>query len=383
MRRMLSLIVALLLVVTVFAGCQTKPITTTTTAPQETKPEKGSSLVEYDPDRRIYFLCNNRYCNFYDDVTLVNRVSGYILSKDELKLDSISVSVPTTHPYTIDVYEENVERGTEYILNKPNAMKFYIYEAAQGIDFYDQDSEQYANAVQEALAQFKELKADDLPMFYYYSYSIMFDNTVPYPDEEITYVDITIEGQIYRQDIGCVRLISKENFPLDYEISKRNSVLNVMNTFYNEGIFQFNILQKITADEDTTVRELTFLGDDWTVLSLRVQGTVGGMKSNFEWDGKTPFDLYKGDAVSISGVLYNPHLDGLNYQLLLQAVLGTEVNSKMYGYSFEQRMTFLPNPYELYAIIFDGVDMEPYYRGYYYKYNELWRKAYLDKIPKE
>lgn len=63
---------------------------------------------------------------------------------------------------------------------------------------------------------------------------------------------------------------------------------------------------------------------------------------------------------------------------------GWQVNIKIdctengeYRYMVAQwRNSTTLNVYEEYAMIFWGLDMEPYYRDHYYQYNELWRKDY-------
>ena len=388
MKRIICYFLVCVVILACIAGCVTNQPTnntSTTTLPEETKPEKGSSLAEYDPEREIYFLFGNRYCDFYNGQKNQTLwwVTYYMISKNALDLDGISLSLPTEHPYSVEKFEEKVERGTEYMLNNTKGMPFYVYEAYQGIDFSDLYSEQYQQDVENALTAFKKLTVSDIPELYVYSFLVEFDHNIPYKGEEITYAEVTVDGEVYRQDIGCVRLMSDEDCPFAYETTGRITVTNVISGLYNDGLFQYSFGGNYTAWADMTVKELTFLGEGWTALRLHVTGTIGGMSSNFEWDGKSPFDLYEGDTISISGVLHNPHLDDLTYQFLLQAVMSIEVDGRMYGEGFAQRVVADTNYYELYAIIFDGVDMEPYYRGYYYEKNELWRKAYLDKIPKE
>ena len=210
----------------------------------------------------------------------------------------------------------------------------------------------------------------------------MFDNTVPYSDEEITHLDITIDGQLYQPDIGSIRLHSEENHPFDFKVKNRTYGLIQLNCLYNDGLFRYSLFEEIIAEEDTTIKGLQFLGDNWEVLNLVVHGTVGGMNVNFTWDGKTPIELFAGDKVTFDGVLYNPNLTGLFYQTLLQSVLIIEQNGETEGHNYRQLVVLIPDNYELYAVIFDGIDMEPYYRGYYYEKNELWRKSYLEQLGK-
>ena len=383
-KRNIARIMAVLFLLSVLVGCaeqaSTQASTAGTTAPTETKPSKGSSLVVYDPDRTIYFLCQNSL-DMYSSFPGYARFNFIILSKEALNLETIEVSVPTSQPYTVDKFETEIPRCTEDMqAGESKAMKFYIYEAYQGVDFYDQSSEQYEQDVANALENFKNLTTEDLPEFYRYGFLVMFDNTVPYSDEEITHLDITIDGQLYQPDIGSIRLHSEENHPFDFKVSNRTYGLVQLNCLYNDGLFSYSLFEEIIAEEDMTIKGLQFLGDNWEVLNLVVRGTVGGMNVNFTWDGKTPIELFAGDKITFAGVLYNPNLTGLFYQTLLQSVLIIERNGETEGYNYRQLVVLFPDNYELYAVIFDGIDMEPYYRGYYYEKNELWRKSYLEQL---
>ena len=380
MKRMICYFLACVVIIVLIAGCVTNQPTnntSTTTLPEETKPEKGSSLVEFDPDRKIYFLCETSL-DMYEYMTLTARFSFSILSKEAL--DQITVSIPTSHPYTVEQFDVEIPRATEYMQSKGHTMKFYVYEAYRGVDFYNTQDADIAGILED----FKNLTTEDIPEFYRYDFRVMFDNTIPFSDEEITHMDVTIDGELYQPELGRVRFFSKESSPYNYKVEPYRYGMTTIKNAYNDGLLQYSLWEEITVEEDTVVKSLDFLGDEWEVLQLSVSGTCGGMSTNFLWDGKTPFDLYTGDRITISGVLYNPKLTGPFYQTLLQAIVSLESNNEVIGRNYRQLVLLYPDSYELNAIIFDGVDMEPYYRGYYYQQPpELWRKPYLDKIQND
>ena len=263
-------------------------------------------------------------------------------------------------------------------------MPLRVYEAYYGVDYSDYGSDTFDKQAAAAKDAFQNLTRYDIPMVYRYSVLVYFDFNVPLVDEEITYLDITINGTHYQPTLGCFRIISEKNSPYELGMGLGFGGGRVWQDWlYNDGLYKFSFGGDMEIKEDMTITGMEFLGDQWEVLSLNIWGKIGGMNVNFAWDGKSPIDLYEGDNISVNGVFYNPHLDGISYDILLLVVFNAEVNKQAKYFLSRHRIISKTNPYELYAIIFDGVDMEPYYRGYYYEKNELWRKAYLDKIPKE
>lgn len=392
MKKMICYFLVCTAILALIAGCVSAPTDTTqsatndsaTTVPQETKPEKGSSLVEYDPDRSIYFLCENRYHVYYEGVFGSSNFNFEIISKERLNLDAITISLPSANVYTVEVFEDKIPRSTEFMSKESNTMPLRVYEACYGVDYSDYGSDTFDQQAAAAKEAFQNLTTDDIPMVYCYPVLVYFDFNVPLVDEEITYLDITINGTHYQPTLGCFRIISEKNSPYKLDMGLGFGGGRVWQDWlYNDGLYKFSFGGDMEIKEDMTITGMELLGDQWEVLSLNIWGKIGGMNVNFTWDGKSPIDLYEGDNISVDGVFYNPHLDGISYDILLLAVINAQVNNEAKYFLSKHRIISQTNPYELYAIIFDGVDMEPYYRGYYYKYNELWRKAYLDKIPKE
>ena len=387
-KRNIARILAFLLLLSVLVGCaeqaSTQASTADTTAPTETEPSKGSNLVEYDPDRQIYFLSKNRYHIYFQGVSGIPMFTFEFFSKEKLDLDTITVSVPSANVYTVEIYESDIPHATEFMSKEHNTMPLRVYEAYYGVDYCDYGSDAFKQQAAAAKEAFQNLTEDEIPTVHRYSVLVLFEANVPRVDEEITYVDVTIDGTHYQPTIGCFKLVSKENSPYTLDMVLDGFSGRVFHDqLYNDGLYKFSLAYNFEAKEDMTITGIEFLGDEWEMLSLGVWGTVGGMSVNFSWDGKSPIDLYEGDKIDISGVLHNPHLDGITYDIGLYIVVNAEVDDEAKYFYSTHRIATRINPYELHAIIFDGIDMEPYYRGYYYQQTtELWRKPYLEQLSK-
>ena len=99
-----------------------------------------------------------------------------------------------------------------------------------------------------------------------------------------------------------------------------------------------------------------------------------------QWDGVSPIYLYKGDSISIEVTARNEYAGKLlNYVVSHVIVEYTNSANEQLCFVSSQQCTGSPINYEYYAIIFDGVDMEPYYRNYYYQYAAPWVDEYRGK----
>ena len=99
-----------------------------------------------------------------------------------------------------------------------------------------------------------------------------------------------------------------------------------------------------------------------------------------KWDGTSPIYLYKGDSIYIDVIVKNEHAGKLlNYVVSHAIVEYTDSANEQLCFVSTQVGTEGRRPYEYYAIIFDGLDMEPYYRNYFYKTTFQWVDEYRDK----
>ena len=109
------------------------------------------------------------------------------------------------------------------------------------------------------------------------------------------------------------------------------------------------------------------------ILDISVLLKSEGMNVQMQWDGKTPIHVYKGDSIEIDVIIKNPHTEKLlNYvmcHIVTEFLNGN--NEKVCAVS-SQVGSEGRNLYEHYAIIFDGLNLEPYYRNPVYRLTFPW-----------
>ena len=383
----------------------------------------GNALVPYDPAREIYFYgCENVNSTIYLEDSLDNSLFFYVISKKPLNKDAIQVSLPIENAYTYVVYDwsqdssfhetfyTGLEEGQEYgSVSSDSWLPYYVYQNYIGVDFEQLGAkwQLYLDEVQKrsdagemtaseaemaaynefvtmrdaALPSFKALKSDETRDFYVYSVSVIFQNEKERAvDEVVTGLTVTIEGTQYTPFTGEVHLIPSTR-PISYERRKSMSIpmISTRGTgLYSDGIGRL-ITHSFTAEEDITLMEYMVWEDQFSVLDLIVTiSSNTGNSANFYWDGSSPIDIGKGDRVSITVIFHNPNMENFSYYQKMHSELIYSVGDQLYSEVTEMSCssTTTTNLHELYAIIFDGVDMEHYYRDYYYPTSEDWIAEY-------
>lgn len=343
--------------------------------------EPGSALAEYDPDRQIYVT-------FYENAQSVFSVGEWdwelalfceILSKQPLDPENVTFSASV--PCEIEILstrEYDVRRETEWSAGESNyfLMPYYVYQAYRGVDFSDEVSRDSVKT------DFTRLQPEHLPEFHAYSFVLWLNGDPVSEPTELEYVDVTVNGEVHRIDPGVVIIHPPEDFPYDLnteQIPLDNGGVGFLQQAYNDG---YGCLMVISgkADRDLTIENAQIYCPGIEVLDwqVNIQGTDNNSISSF-WDGQTPIDLYEGDVFSFELYFKNTALSGIwsgawTIDAKFSCVVGGE-ECYMRSYS---RNTASINLYELYAVVFDGIDMEPYYRDYYYQNYDLWIKEYQE-----
>ena len=100
---------------------------------------------------------------------------------------------------------------------------------------------------------------------------------------------------------------------------------------------------------------------------------ANGLSSDFYWDMSEPLEIYAGDLVAIDLEYYDPAAVYIDYETALWGYLIYEYEGGTACKSSQCMISSGINFYELYAMVFDGIDMEDYYWDYYYLFNQPWR----------
>lgn len=419
MKKTLAVILASVMLLCGLSGCgQTLPTVTSTlssgTAGIDPEPPEapGNRYADYDPDREIYITAPNAYFSYYELYSRNHSVRFYILTKEPLDPEDIEVSIPCRSPYKVSVFEMEDLRDTQYArgfdiessFDVSTWLPYYVYQCYRGVDFkklkqlYDgtygredfpgassEDStgateaekityNEYLNA---ELEHYKALKPEDLPEFYAYMVDVFLAAGETY-DETIREMEVRVKDSSYHFDIGEVNLITGDQFALDEPVLSISGPTGQFQQLYNDGLGKIWMMFAFTAEEDMVLTELEFLDDDFEILDLYVTIMNGNQITNFFWDGSTPIDIVAGDEFYMDLIFRNEHTDELCYNVKLHAILHCETASGSACMWEENYLTPINlNLHELYAITFDGIDMESYYRDYFYPVCESWREEYL------
>lgn len=392
-----------------FAGCGQQPDTAVPTATTETgqaaqqsisgipKPvSPGSSLIDYDPSREIYFTCENMFMDIYFHQTSFASLKFFIFSKSPIDTDSVDVIVPVQNRYKVTVYEYPYARKTTYMAEKEQGISaikpfdYGLYQVYCGMD-YKELGELYRSFSEDDLwteeeiaefdeannlyaASFRELTEEDLPEFYVYIVDVFFDS-----DSQVTEafqeIDIVIGSRTYHQKVGEIRLNNAQK-PLSYPVGQYGclSIGQGNLNLYTGGISQHASAYDFTAETDMTLTGFRLLGDHTEVLDIFLQ--INGIE--FGWDGKSPIDLSAGDHVRMNIVLKNPVISELSYHVQVYGELICLTDGKMESWPCEINLClYTPDPYLMYAIIFDGLDLESCYRDYYFPCYATWLDEYV------
>jgi len=425
------------------AGCQTEPSNTQpsggdvptgntqptgTTAPQETEPvdirplppeNPGNNLIDYDPDRQIYIASENVYIDYYVGVSGFVSFGFDIYSRQKLDPEEIKVTVPADLPFQVMTNQHSVERkpyvdGEVDYVGDFGCLPYYLYLAYRGETFeegeaaapYDLEGGIYevmntegelvyagdvlagkyelkeGEEIEQSYRNFASLKEEDLPEFYVYGVTIVLFNINDLQETAVLdKLDLTIGGETYEAKLGCVRLLPQEAFPADAKIVGGNSRGSGSGGLYSDGIFiQFDVLTIDEATEDITVTGLRMAEEASRILDITVILTSGGQYMEMKWDGVSPIYLYKGDSISIDAVVKNKHAAKFVGSVWSHAIVEytNSANEQLCSVATQAVRAVRP-PYEYYAIIFDGLDMEPYYRNYYYPCAYQWVDEYRGK----
>ena len=410
---------------------------TGTTVPQVTEPvdirplppeNPGNSLIEYDPDRQIYIASENVYMDYYEGISGFLHFNFGIYSRQPLDPDEIAVTFPADLPFPVTVKDDTVrvydstpeERKPEIVLNNGSGtssdnLPYHVYLAYRGETFEEvetvsavdlvsgiyevEDSRGNIVSAADVLAgkyelkegeeiehryrDFASLTGDDLPQFYVYKIDVMLYGITDVQEPVVLdKLEITIGDEVYEAKLGCVRWLPPEAFPTKARVAscELGFYTNAIQ-LYNDGVFQLaDVFQMEEAQEDITITGLRIAEEATRILDIKVVMNSGGQYMEMQWDGVSPIYLYEGDSISISVVVKNEHAGKLlNYLVNHTIVEYTDSSNEQLCAVTTQVSILDRNEFEHYAIIFDGLDLEPYYRNYFYKTFFQWVDDYRGK----
>lgn len=430
--RKLSIILAAAMLLSALAGC-TVPAETThpaetgenpsasvnntggsaaTTVPVEpvipsTPENPGNTLVDYDPERDIYFFSDAHNFTIYQKYGGFTAYMMYIVSKNELDLESMELSIPVEATYAVKKRQmqlESVTNGTPRSTQFP----YWLYQCYMGKDFaklreLDQTAAALSAAVEtgectpeEAAAAYDayvaysdaeweaygKLTEADLPQFYVYHIGADFNGGIT-AEEVFNQVELTVGGEKYTLPVGECRLGQGVTLPAELDWYRgdytyaTHGILGSGNapTPYNDGLHRVSSYFSFTVKENMTVTDLVLENPNQKLEKVWINMvTYDGLSYIGEWDLSEPLELYEGDRITFDIAYREEGLEDLSYHTSVWGFLIYECDEGTFCKLSECNISTDMNYYEMYAIIFDGLDLEGYYRDYYYPTYEPWRQ---------
>lgn len=368
-----------------------------TTATESTKyasigpvDDPGSAYVDYDPKRELYIFCENNYLDIY--WSSVNQHLGLtVLSRSPLDYENIEVTIPVNCKFEVtsrEIASAVQVKTTGSDENRREGLPYYVYQLYAGTDFaalaelYKTDESAFTIARDAVLEDYNALPESEIPQFYAYNVGVDFKGIYELTQTQtFTEMDVVIDGQCYTLDIGRVNLHSGD-VPMEYPINRVDSTSyrsGAVPRYLTDGLSDA-LTMTFTAEEDMSLLRYTLMEEDEVELA-DIQLTIASEAGSFQysWDGESEISLFAGDQVQITAIIIDQRgkggrLGAVNYH----GVVDVEKEDGLYSQVCAVTLSPVINLQELYAIAFNGVDVEAYYLDYYYPVYYSWHEEYLN-----
>lgn len=360
------------------------------------RPE-GCGLIDYDPDRTIYFSCQNWDYDYYVESVGSQEKMFYILSTEPLDLEGATMTLPIQSSYVSQIVDWSSKdlQKTEVTSTEGGGMPYDLFLAYKGIDFkrYRElaDQTDLAGELYEAgeiteeeedamLAEywdlfhaywdeFESIPPESLPKFYTYFASFRLTEE-PLVEESFRYIDFQIGGKLYRQEIGEVR-IHTELLPDRERIGYDTKAIGITQDcplLYIDEAGAGTI--EMVPEGGMTIKDIyEYTGKELTFAYVTVYTSYENAHNKseivveFEWDMKTPFRVEEGQYVEIDVNFRDERLKQLEYSgyiyLYMDYVFEGEDCSSLVWFTNIHRESdnIFGSNWTRYALVFSGLDL--------------------------
>lgn len=391
----------------------TQPSVPAVVVPPTTPQDPGNTVIPFDPDREIYILCGENYYTIYGGVSTNKSIGIYIYSKSELDINSISLKLSAQTAYTVSVGELELngivdeEQGPTVFREQ---FSYALYQCYMGKDFaklwelekaykasyvayfekYEITMDEYL-AAEQAYKSYRDAELEsyyllttaDLPQFYVYYATVNFKRG-DVVEETVTEAKLCIEDKSHTLALGTIRLTNERPpypAPLDWYNDGGEAYDGILGSGnsplpYNDGIHRIQSYFSFTAEHAMVLTDLQLDNPNHQLVAawIELAGASGGAIYE-KWDMSEPFLVMPGDRVRIHIAYRDNGVNSFSYATKVWGYLIYEWDK---GTSCKLsecivRTASNMNLYEMYALIFEGLDLESYYRDYYYPKYESWR----------
>jgi len=383
-----------------------------------TPPYEGDPWIEHDPDRRVYIALGNMYLDLYPDTGGgMNPLAFWMISLDPFDKSEIQVEIPIQTEYTVSVLDaspmcheaangdftlkewqylcmigldfQERERQTQYATVCVELLQEYRdkyleekkthegIEDSEEYQFYYNKQLEYQAKYMEPSEQYKALTKEELPKFYAYRVSIQLTGLGSH-EETVESLAVTVGQERYEVDIGQWRLHTQapQQF-LDWASQNGHREITVggsgaTSSGYVPGPYgYYSFSFSFVAKDDITVtgiHPLTTHSDPAKIQGgyVQVSELVDGKEVlvlDYLWDTESPLTFEDGQIVRIRVAAQDDRLKAYYVGFYNGLFLDYTYRGKAYTALAENRQYRLGDLWDLYLMVFEGVDVG---EGYYY-----------------
>lgn len=378
---------------------------------------------------QVFFSCQNYVYDFYPSCSFNPGITFWMVSRQHLDPEQVTVSIPITSPYSVTVYEEKVSRNrSQYawettgdgvrlfnpVMQNGTDFPLYLYQTYRGLDWEelgkqnreleelqakyiaaepDEALEQQLREAENHYAEhrykyaedYQNLKSEDLPAFFLYDICVQFSFTET-KDEVFDRIQVRAGEDTFDLELGEIRLHSENPnaaFLEDDALTFYVGCPTVMDSYpYGPGIEECRNSVAL-ANDDITLTGFSLLdGDKNTAEVLEVKVLLGQdaeLNGAMEilWDRQTPITVPAGTYFTAWLLVRDSRMEEPCYGGMVYPTLEYEHNGIPFtiteGISLV-RMNY--EPWFWYALGIDQLNLEPYFRYYHFEVQDTWRKAF-------
>lgn len=384
-------------------------------------PYEGEPLLEYDPDSRVYIALGEMDLDFYPNTAAAgNSLSFWVISLDPFDKSEIRVEIPVQTEYTVSVLDASqMCHGTIYHDGIPGnfGLTEQQYLCMAGVDFLEQDRlahyasicvdllEEYQKKAyeekktaeeikasaeyqfyyntqleywakwREPSEQYKSLSKEELPMFYAYHVSILFAGLGSH-EETVKSLTVAVGQERHEMEIGQWRLHTQTPQDiLDYISQNENREVSVGGGATNRlGYYPGPNGYKSVSFDFVAKEDMTITGTHPLIAHgepVRIQGgnveiyeMVDGKQVlvlDYLWDTKSPLTFEEGQIIRIQLTFQDDRLKAYYVGFYGGIFLDYTYREKDYTGFYETRMYREGHPWDIYLMVFEGIDVGEWY----------------------
>ena len=331
----------------------------------------------------------------------------WVLSKEALDVGDVSVTMDIQTPYEIVCDEFPVSRkldewqGDNMYDFLDGDFPYYLYQCYRGTDWeklrtllkaaLEEDPElgsdpyeeagEAVTAYKEYLGKFWEdyrsLTPADLPTFHLYRLDIYLgfvdhqfvgnvacDETCDRIEVHLDTIDTVLTGGSFT--------IHSETLVKSWEGGLRQKTWGCVGYTAPcfDGYVRCDGIVQLVAEQDAVLQRYRFQGGGLELVKarLRIGDSEESASLDFMWDGESPMYIAAGSYISMDVILYDPAAaehPSYDYARRAYGLLEYTFDGKEGKIDTECLVHNQHNPWEAYAVWFDGVDVSGFYRNYY------------------